>query len=100
VDGAAGQAGAVPRAAHGFNQRANPLPIKPRKSKQKGLDLLGFIRPNRDFSMGCGDSKQKNAAPSQVVRQTSQGDSLSFLLPGVGQARAGPANQKTITQWF
>jgi hypothetical protein len=27
------------------------------KTKQKCLDLLGFIRPNQDFSMGCSDSK-------------------------------------------
>ena len=25
--------------------------------KQKRLDLLGFIRPNRDFSVGYSDSK-------------------------------------------
>jgi hypothetical protein len=31
--------------------------ILPNKSKQNGLDLLGFIRPNRDFSMGYGESK-------------------------------------------
>jgi hypothetical protein len=30
---------------------------QPNKSKQKCLDLFGFIRPNRDFSMGYGDSK-------------------------------------------
>jgi hypothetical protein len=30
---------------------------KPSKTKQNCLDLLGFIRPNRDFSMGYGDSK-------------------------------------------
>jgi len=31
--------------------------ILPNKSKQNGLDLLGFIRQNRDFSMGYGESK-------------------------------------------
>jgi hypothetical protein len=31
----------------------------PNKSKQKGLDLLGFIRPNRDFSMGYGRKNKK-----------------------------------------
>jgi hypothetical protein len=30
---------------------------QPNKTKQKSLDLLGFIRPNRDFSMGYGESK-------------------------------------------
>jgi hypothetical protein len=31
------------------------------------LDLLGFIRPNRDFSMGYGDSKQGNLDPSRPL---------------------------------
>ena len=31
--------------------------IKPRKSKEKGLDLLGFLWPNRGFSMGYSESK-------------------------------------------
>jgi hypothetical protein len=31
--------------------------IRPNKTKQNSLDLLGFIRPNWDFSMGYGDSK-------------------------------------------
>jgi hypothetical protein len=29
----------------------------PNKSKQNSLVLFGFIRPNRDFSMGYGESK-------------------------------------------
>jgi hypothetical protein len=45
------------RAAPGFNQRAHSPQAKPNKSKQKRLDLLGFIRPIRDFSMGYYDSK-------------------------------------------
>jgi hypothetical protein len=36
---------------------AKQIQAKPNKSKQKGLDSLGFIRPNRDFSMGYGQSK-------------------------------------------
>src|SRR5271155_3216084 len=31
--------------------------ILPNKSKQNSLDLFGFIRLNRDFSMGYGESK-------------------------------------------
>jgi hypothetical protein len=31
--------------------------IKPNKTKQNGLDFLGFIRPNRGFSMGYTESK-------------------------------------------
>jgi hypothetical protein len=53
---------------------------RPNKSKQNGLDLLGFIRPNRDFSMGYGESKQKNLVSSQAVRVLSQAHSFSFLL--------------------
>jgi hypothetical protein len=36
---------------------AQQIQAKPNKTKQKGLDLLGFIRPNRDASKGCSDSK-------------------------------------------
>jgi hypothetical protein len=32
---------------------------QPSKIKQKPLDFLDFIRPNWDFSMGYGDSKQE-----------------------------------------
>jgi len=44
------------------------------------LDLLGFIRPNRDFSMGYGESKQKNPVASQTLRQMSQMHFPLFLL--------------------
>jgi hypothetical protein len=40
-----------------FNQHAKSVQINPNKTKQKSLDLLGFIRPNRDFSKGYGESK-------------------------------------------
>src|SRR5271170_5353433 len=36
---------------------------QPSKSKQKCLVLLGFIRPNRDFSIGCGGKNKKNPLP-------------------------------------
>jgi len=39
------------------NLEAKPAQINPSKTKEKGLDLLGFIRPNRGFSMGYGESK-------------------------------------------
>jgi hypothetical protein len=45
---------------------------RPNKSKQKRLDLLGFIRPNRAFSIGYDDSKSKNPTLSQAMRQMSQ----------------------------
>jgi hypothetical protein len=49
--------GSDPSREAGFNLRANSIQINPNKSKQKSLDFLGFIRPNRDFSMGYGESK-------------------------------------------
>jgi hypothetical protein len=52
-----GEPEAIPRQVHGFNQGANSFQIDPNKTKQKYLDLLGFIRPNRGFSMGYGESK-------------------------------------------
>jgi hypothetical protein len=36
---------------------AKPSQAKPNKTKQNCLDLLGFIRPNRDFSKGYEESK-------------------------------------------
>jgi hypothetical protein len=47
--------------------------------KQKGLDLLGFIRPNRAFSMGYSRKKNKKifpASPHGAKRPT--GSALSF----------------------
>ena len=37
--------------------RPKQTEANPNKTKQKSLDLLGFIRPNRDFSMGYGRKK-------------------------------------------
>jgi hypothetical protein len=50
------------RAAHkasgySLGQTAKQNQIKPNKTKQNRLDLLGFIRPNRGSSMGYGESK-------------------------------------------
>ncbi len=38
-------------------EHAKLIQAKPNKTKQKSLDFLGFLRPNRDFSMGYGESK-------------------------------------------
>jgi hypothetical protein len=40
-------------------RKAQPKRVqaKPNKTKQNGLGFAWFIRPNRDFSMGYGDSK-------------------------------------------
>jgi hypothetical protein len=41
-------------------------------SKEKGLDLFGFLWPIQAFSMGYGESKQKIPFPSASDRRTSQ----------------------------
>jgi hypothetical protein len=46
-----------PRGRWSGQIRPGAIQINPNKSKQKGLDLLGYIRSNRDFSMGYGESK-------------------------------------------
>jgi hypothetical protein len=51
--------------------------IESSQSKQKGLDLLGFVRPNRAFSMSCGRKNKKNPPASQLVCKTSQTTFLS-----------------------
>ena len=40
-----------------YNLMAKPVQINPRKTKEKGLDFLGFLWPNRDFSTRYSDSK-------------------------------------------
>jgi hypothetical protein len=40
-----------------YNLKANASQANPSKTKQKSLDLLGFIRPNQDFSRGYSESK-------------------------------------------
>jgi hypothetical protein len=40
-----------------YNFTASSVQINPSKTKQKSLDFLGFRSPNRDFSMGYGESK-------------------------------------------
>src|ERR1700728_1296723 len=53
--------------------------VKANKSKEKSLHFLGFLWPNRAFSMGYGESKQKNLFPCHTVAQRSQ--SRVWLLP-------------------
>jgi hypothetical protein len=48
AEGAIGQAAFRP---------AKQNQINPRKTKEKGLDFLGFLWPNWDFSKGYGESK-------------------------------------------
>jgi hypothetical protein len=68
--------------------------INPSKTQQKFLDLLGLIRPNRDFSKGCGQKNNKNRLASQVVGKASQGiRTLSISLqPAFSRWAIHPAN--------
>jgi hypothetical protein len=60
---------------------AGPTRIKPNKTKQKSLDFLGFIRPNRDFSMGYGESSKKSSGGvSRDVQNVLTARSPSFSL--------------------
>jgi hypothetical protein len=61
-----------------FNQRANSAQANPNKTKQKSLDFLGFIRPNRDFSKGYEQKNKKNRLASQVVCKTSHASMRSL----------------------
>ena len=47
----------IRRRDRGFGSAAKLFQARPSKTKQKCLDLLGFIRQNRDLSMGYDDSK-------------------------------------------
>jgi hypothetical protein len=40
-----------------YNPRASSVQVNPNQTKEKSLHVLGFLWPNRDFSMGY---KQKN----------------------------------------
>jgi hypothetical protein len=40
-----------------FGSAAKRFQTRPNKSKQKRLDIFGFIRQDRDFSMGCERKK-------------------------------------------
>jgi hypothetical protein len=68
--------------------------INPSKTRQKFLDLLGLIRPNRDFSKGCERKNNKNRLASQVVGKASQGiRTLSISLqPAFSRWAIHPAN--------
>jgi hypothetical protein len=50
---------AVAKAIHSTSRARLGRQIRPSKTKQKCLDSLGFIRPNRDFSMSYGKKNKK-----------------------------------------
>jgi hypothetical protein len=62
------------------------------------LDLLGFIRPNRDFSKGYEQKNKKNRLASQVVHKTSHA-LLSFVSSMRAASGRGsyPVNKKIIS---
>jgi hypothetical protein len=51
--------GKATRGSRKCNLKARSVQANPNKTKQKSLDLLGFIRPNRDFSMGYEQKNKK-----------------------------------------
>jgi hypothetical protein len=69
-------------------RRPNKIQANPNKSKQNCLDLLGFIRPNRDFSMSYDESKQKNPVPSRALCKTSQARIPHYFSPPHAPPRA------------
>jgi hypothetical protein len=77
-----------PPQRRGFNQSAHSVQAKPNKTKQKSLDFLGFIRPNRGFSMGYDEKNKKKRLASQVVCKTSQ--THPAVLPPAPSAMARP----------
>jgi hypothetical protein len=66
------------------NPRASWLQVNPRKTKEKGLDFLGFPWPNWDFSTGYGGKIKK------ILRQLN---SLVRL-----HANAGPGRIPTASR--
>jgi hypothetical protein len=50
--------------------RPNRTKENQEKPRKKSLDFLGFIRPNQDFSMGCGDSREKILVPLKNMSLT------------------------------
>jgi hypothetical protein len=91
-----------PREAADFNQGANSVQANPNKTKQKSLDFLGFIRPNRDFSMGYERKNKKNPLASQVVCKTSQACGHPQFQGISASQRPYPANGNIIARifWF
>jgi hypothetical protein len=75
------------------------IQIKPSKIACFSLDLLGFIRPNRDFSMGCERKNKKNSTRvSGCVQDVSSAHSPILFSRGVAKARLDPATKKSVAQ--
>ena len=61
------------RTASKGGSAAKYFQAKPSRTKQECLDLLDFIRPNRDFSMGSGGKNKKIRSPFHWARRVSPG---------------------------
>ena len=59
----AGRCGARREGPAHARDTAKSIQGKPNKTKEKSLFFLGFLLPNRAFSMGYGKSKEKNFSP-------------------------------------
>jgi hypothetical protein len=62
------------------NLKARSVQANPNKTKQKSLDFLGFIRPNRDFSMGYGKKIKKSTRVSSCMQNVSTRSRLVFIV--------------------
>jgi hypothetical protein len=76
-----------------FNRRANSFQINPNKTKQKSLDFLGLIGPNRDFSMGYEQKNKKNRLALMRLR-------LPFPLANGAARRFDSGNMNMYTSYF
>jgi hypothetical protein len=79
--------GRRPGRSGGFNQSGNSLQANPNKSKQKSLDFLGFIRPNRDFSMGYEQKNKKIDSRLRLCAKRLRSIPTSLLFPLAPTAR-------------
>jgi hypothetical protein len=70
------------------------IQANPNKTKPKSLDLLGFIRPNRDFSKGYERKNKKSTRVSSCMRNVSSA-THSHSLPR--RRGAGFLNPKTVS---
>jgi hypothetical protein len=86
--------GLLPRCAPGleFNQSANFVQTNPNKTKQKSLDFLGIVRPNWDFSMGCGQKNKKIDSRLKLCAKRLK----RFPLPSSAGAREGAGSIRRL----
>jgi hypothetical protein len=72
-----------------------PIQTNPSKTKQKSLDLLGFIRLNRGFSMGYEQkNKKKSSRVSSCVQNVSNRIFMAPSAARLDEARVRSVNQK------